>query len=251
MGPRAQALSPQPILVSWWPCVGRPQLSTQPLPSVLPPVRAGGCCGPPATAQRDAGARAGREQGLPAPCRHLPAPCLLHQGLPHPQFCPHHLCRGRNSPRAGAIARARLGYLAGVAGNRASKGHVHMAVRTPGTAPAGPPAPGAALSPLPCDLRALRRQTNGEGKQGRGVPPARGCLRPAGGRGAVCSQPVAPGGQRTSASAGASAREHVHPCHSPCSDKSWHTRPALVGPTGPGATSRAPVPQPWGFGHEA
>lgn len=38
---------PQPVPVSWWPCVGRPQLSTQPLPSVLPPVRVGGCCGPP------------------------------------------------------------------------------------------------------------------------------------------------------------------------------------------------------------
>lgn len=79
---------PQPVPVSWWPCVGWPQLSTQPLPSVLPPVRVGGCCGPPpATAQRDAGVNAGRERGFPSPCSHLPAPCLLCQGLAQPQLC--------------------------------------------------------------------------------------------------------------------------------------------------------------------
>lgn len=45
---------------------------------------------------------------------------------------------------------------------------------------------------------------------------------PAGGRGAVCSQPAGTGGQQTGAGAG--GREHGHPCRSPSSDKPWHTR---------------------------
>lgn len=59
-----------------------------------PAIRLAACQGrgllrrPPATAQRDAGVKAGRERGFPSPCSHLPAPCLLCQGLAQPQLCP-------------------------------------------------------------------------------------------------------------------------------------------------------------------
>lgn len=76
------------------------QLSTQPLPSVLPPVRAKGCCGPPAMAQQDSGVRGGQSGGSPLctgtclfPACSLPAmpracPCpALPLALLHVPFC--------------------------------------------------------------------------------------------------------------------------------------------------------------------
>ncbi|KAM9648189.1 uncharacterized protein ACIBXB_011229 isoform 1-T2 [Morphnus guianensis] len=178
-----------------------------------PAIRLAACQGrgllrpPPATAQRDAGVKAGRERGFPSPCSHLPAPCLLCQGLAQPQLCPGHrlhmpLCRGRNSPRSVPGPGEGRGPSRGPMHGEGWRGTElardtspwqcgHPAQPCVPPAPAGPPTPGMALSPPLRDLQALRRQTNGEGKQGRGVPLARGCLRPTGGgRGAVCSQPA-------------------------------------------------------------
>lgn len=72
------------------------QLSTQPLPSILLPVRARGCCGPPDMSQQDSGVRGEQSGGSPlctgtcllTACS-LPAPCLFPaKGLPIPSFAP-------------------------------------------------------------------------------------------------------------------------------------------------------------------
>lgn len=74
------------------------QLSTQPLPSVLLPVRARGCSGAPAHGSARLRGERGAEWGFPSLCRHLPVPCLLPachtEGLPVcPSFAPGTACR--------------------------------------------------------------------------------------------------------------------------------------------------------------
>lgn len=68
------------------------QLSTQPLPSILLPVRARGCCGPPDMSQQDSGVRGEQSGGSPL----CTGTCLLTachaKGLPIPSFAPGTVC---------------------------------------------------------------------------------------------------------------------------------------------------------------
>lgn len=135
----------------------------------------------------------------------LPAPCLSCQGPAHPQLCPWHcwhvpfcgVCTWANATEEGRGLvhgeSCQCGHSADLCpfsspgGSLSSCSALHVPISWCGPAcpllqwdpwplvqpymspaPARPPAPSPSLCPPLRDLQALHRQTNGEGKQGRG-----------------------------------------------------------------------------------